>query len=340
MHLDLLQNPPLTDINLCLLNRKTQNIPPISQAIFKQNQQEIRTLSAYFGGEDGGNFSFSSGDFLELFIKLRDYKIAFAISNHQQAYQAYKLAKDLCHFYPIAPQRDTGIITDLPTCDVYMIPYINQDLLTYNPIAKLQNEILTKNPNALMIIDISYALARGETLDFKLCPQSIFLCDGESLGFLRGYGVFLTSSKNCSLFPPTRYIDGFYTAFLSEIKKRESSPKIQDQKEQVFEYLKQKLKEDVDLFAPLDSAMPNTLALRLKNIKARNLLQSLFLDQIFGINGQECLFGFSSPSFVLQEMGYIQDQARELLSLSFDAIPTHILDTLILHYQNLRNLEI
>ena len=61
----------------------------------------------------------------------------------------------------------------------------------------------------------------------------------------------------------------------------------------------------------------NTLPLGLKGIKARNLIQSLIFDDISLINGQECLFGFAKPSFVLQLMGYSENQSRELLSLSF-----------------------
>lgn len=340
MHLDLLQNPPLTDSNAILLARRTQNIPPISQEIFKKNQKDIRALSAYFGGEGGGNFSFLSGDFVELFLRLGNQKVAFAISNHQQAYQAYKLAQKFSHLFPITPSCQSGIIEEIPYCDVCIIPLINQDLLTYNPIDRLKTQGIKKNPNMIFIIDISYALARGEKITTRICSQSILLCDGESLGFLRGYGVFLCHDHLSHLFSPIRYIDGFYQVFLEEIQKRENSPKPQDQKEQIYLEFKQELGEDVGLFAPFDFAMPNTLALRLKNIKARNLLQSLFLEEIFAINGQECLFGFSSPSFVLQEMGYTQLQARELLSLSFEHFPSHAVKAFIQHYRNLKNLEI
>lgn len=340
MKLDLLANPPLNSINQCLLARQTQNIPPISQTTFKKNQKDIETLSICFGGESGGNFSFSSGEFLELFIHLKPLHIGFALSNHQQGYQAYKLAKEICHITPITPDKQTGIISSLPSCDVYIIPHINQDLLTYNPIAKLKSQILLQNPQALFIIDISYALARGEELDFVLDSQTIFLCDGESLGFLRGYGVFLSSNQNLSLFPPIRYVDGFYSALFEEITRRQNLPKSQDKKEEVFALLQEELQENVGLFAPLSNAIPNTLALRLKNIKARTLIQSLHLEGISAINGQECLFGLASPSFVLQEMGYTQLQSRELLSLSFEEFSPKIVKTLASHYKIIKNLEV
>ncbi|WP_051420500.1 hypothetical protein [Helicobacter pametensis] len=340
MYLDLLANPPLIASNHTqLLSRRSQNLPPISQDLFKKNQRELCALGEYFGLQGGENFSFLSGDFVELFVHLRDKKIGFAISNHQQAYQAYKLTQNLCDFTPIIPDQESGIISALPDCDVYILPLINQDLLTLNPISQLKANILNKNPNAIFVIDISYAVARGEKLGFDPCLQTILLCDGESLGFLRGYGIYLTTDQHFSLFPPTRYIDGLYSAILEEIQRR-ATPNKQDYKDQVFELLQKELGDDMMLFAPLTSSLPNTLALRLRHIKARSLLQSLFLEEIFAINGQECLFGFASPSFVLQEMGYTQDQARELLSLSFDEFSPHVFKTLASHYKNLRILEI
>lgn len=342
MRLDRLQNPPINrDLNAHLLERETQNLSPISQAAFLKNQKDLEALSQFFGGESGGNFGFSSADFTELFVRLKDFHIGFALSNHQQAYEAYKLCKNFCKISPILPDKTEGIILDLPHCDVYIIPYINQDLLTSNPISKLKSQILELNPQALLIIDISYALRDAIPLDFQLDEQSIFLCDGESLGFLRGYGLFLSPLKLCSLFPRVRYIDGFYEKFLQELQKSQAKQVKQvDEKVMFFEELKKILKDDLSLFAPIKHCAANTLPLRLKGIKARNLLQSLYLEKIFAINGQECLFGFSSPSFVLQEMGYTQSQARELLSLSFDHFEPNVAQKLAKHYQDLKNLEI
>lgn len=341
MHLDLLQNPALKpDLNQCFFSQRTQNLPPISQARFAQNQNDLRALSAYFGGESGGNFGFLSGAFIELFLHLGDVKIGFALSNHQQAYQAYKLSKNICHFVPILPDFNQGVILDVPPCDVYILPYINQDLLTRNPIATLKKQILSCNPKSLLIIDVSYALARGEQLDFGIDSQTIFLCDGESLGFLRGYGVFLGLEKHACFFSPTRYVNGFYASFLQEIQRLQSMPKKEDQKELFFHSLQSILSDDVSLFAPLISCSPNTLPLRLRGIKARNLLQSLFLEEIFAINGQDCLFGFQSPSFVLQEMGYTELDSRELLSLSFDGFDSNVVEKIAHHYQNIKKLEI
>ena len=173
MKLDVLQNPNLED-NAFLLSSSTQNIPPISQNIFKRNQRELESLSEYFGGESGGNFSFLSGAFLELFLSLHTcgHKIALALSNHQQAYDAYKLIKNFIPITPILPSTQSGIIESIEEfnqCDVFIIPLVNQDLLTLNPIEKLMEQ----REDAIFIIDISYGVRFSLTP--KLTSKTIFL---------------------------------------------------------------------------------------------------------------------------------------------------------------------
>lgn len=338
--LDILQNPTLNqEFNHCLLNQKTQNLPPILQEGFKKNQNDLRELSGYFGGESGGNFGFSSGAFIELFSCFQSFKIAFALSNHQQAYQAYQSTFNLFDFKPILPNVHNKIIEDLQDfkdCEVFIIPYINQDILTINPIEQLYKQILSFNPNALLIVDISYALRFGEKP--QLQKNMIFLCDGESLGFLRGYGIYLCHSHLTHLFPPIRYIDGFYSAFLQAIITYSTPPK--DYKLKVYQLLQSLLNHHISLFAPLSSCFTNSLPLRFQNIKARLLLQSLYLDKIDAINGQACLFGFNSPSFVLKEMGYSDLESRELLSISFEGFDLQIFEALAKHYLQIQALEV
>lgn len=335
MKLDVLQNPKITlEDNAFFFSHLTQNIPPISQAIFKRNQKELETLSQYFDGESGGGFSFLSGAFSELLLSLHahNHKIALALSNHQQAYESYQLLKSIIPITPILPQIESGIIDSLngfENNDVFIIPHINQDLLTINPIKKLINQ----REDALFIIDISYAVRFG--LKPKMRKNTIFLCDSESLGLLRGYGVFLSSVSHTHYFPRTRHIDQLYSNILEKIQSY-STP-IEDQKEEFFSLLKN---PDISLFAPLSHSLCNTLALRFKGIKARNLLQSLQIEGIDAINGQECLFGFSKPSFLLQEMGYTELSARELLSISFVEFNPRIPQILSQHYNQLKILEI
>ncbi|WP_300642963.1 hypothetical protein [uncultured Helicobacter sp.] len=333
MKLDVLQNPNLED-NAFLLSSSTQNIPPISQNIFKRNQRELESLSEYFGGESGGNFSFLSGAFLELFLSLHTcgHKIALALSNHQQAYDAYKLIKNFIPITPILPSTQSGIIESIEEfnqCDVFIIPLVNQDLLTLNPIEKLMEQ----REDAIFIIDISYGVRFSLTP--KLTSKTIFLCEAESFGFLRGNGVFLSYKEYLPYFPRTRYVDHLYVKLLERIKS--CSTPLKDHKEEFFSLFQD---SNISLFAPLSNSLTNTLALRFKGIKARNLLQNLVLEDIEAINGQECLFGFFSPSFVLQEMGYSELEARELLSVSFTHFDPKIAKILEKHYIQLKTLEI
>lgn len=334
MKLDILQNPPISlEDNAFLFSSNTQNIPPISQAIFKRNQKELERLSEYFGGESGGNFSFLSGAFLELLLSLHshNHKIALALSNHQQCYEAYKLAKNLIPISPILPDVKSGVIESLEgfrDCDVFIIPLVNQDLLTLNDIDKLTQE----REDAIFIVDISYGVRFA--LSPKLKDRMIFLLDGESLGFLRGNGVFLCHNEFLPYFPRPRYVDGLYKKMLEKVEGMKPN---EDKKEEFYSLLQD---ENISLFAPLSHSLCNTLALRFSGIKARNLLQSLQIEGIEAINGQECLFGFSSPSFLLQEMGYTELSSRELLSISFEDLNPDIPNILKRHYYQLKNLEI
>lgn len=334
MKLDILQNPPISlEDNAFLFSSNTQNIPPISQAIFKRNQKEIERLSGYFGGESGGNFSFLSGAFLELFFSLHTcgHKIALALSNHQQCYEAYKLIKNFIPITPILPSVESGVIESLEgfrDCDVFIVPLVNQDLLTLNDI----NKLIQEREDAIFIVDVSYGVRFAYPL--TLSPRMIFLLEGESLGFLRGNGVFLCHREYLPYFPRTRYIDGFYKKMLEKI---ESYKPLEDRKEEFFSLLQD---ENISLFAPLSHSLCNTLALRFSGIKARNLLQSLQIEGVEAINGQECLFGFSSPSFLLQEMGYTELTSRELLSISFEEFDPNTPSILKRHYYQLKNLEI
>ena len=83
-----------------------------------------------------------------------------------------------------------------------------------------------------------------------------------------------------------------------------------------MKHLEESLGESISLFIPIENSAPNTLALRFAGIKARLLLQDLFIKEVYGANGQECLFGLFRPSFVLQKMGYSENESRELISFS------------------------
>ena len=93
---------------------------------------------------------------------------------------------------------------------------------------------------------------------------------------------------------------------------------LQNIKTQFLNRLKELLQEDLDFFVNPEYTHKNTLHLRLKGIKARELIRSLALEDVVISNGERCSLGLSQPSRVIQEMGFSEAESRESLSLSFE----------------------
>ena len=87
------------------------------------------------------------------------------------------------------------------------------------------------------------------------------------------------------------------------------------------EIFKQKLqnilKDDIYFFVDNNQTLPYTLHFALKNIKARELIRTLALDEIYISNGEGCSLGLSKPSRVIQVMGYDETTSRNAITLSF-----------------------
>ena len=88
-------------------------------------------------------------------------------------------------------------------------------------------------------------------------------------------------------------------------------------KEIFKEKLQNFLKDDVYFFVDNNQTLPYTLHFALKNIKARELIRTLALDEIYVSNGEGCSLGLSKPSRVVQVMGYNETTSRNAIALSF-----------------------
>ncbi|PAF51950.1 hypothetical protein [Helicobacter sp. 13S00477-4] len=351
MRLNFLQNHPLnTNSNQILISSKYPNISPIDPKESTQLQKDSKNFAEKFGGDKAHSFGFLCGDWLEFFLKLYpSYKIAYAIGNHQQSYQAFKMLNFKA--IPIAPDKKNAQIQIKSVtkaiqnqCDCFIIPFINEDILTFNPIEKIKEELSKSLKKFLLIIDVSAALSLNITLPKILDAQTLFLINGESLGILRGNGAIITKDfKQPQILPQSllnpKLFEAFLNAMHSPIQKQENT------KNKFYQYLQIELKNHINLFSPLKNTPPNCLALRFSSIKVRNLLQSLLLQKIHAINGAQCLYGLSMPSFVLQEMGYSEMDSRELLSISYNTTIKD--DTLIklskaisYSYKQIRQLEV
>lgn len=352
--LDRLQNPPLNkELNQHLIDIKTANhqsiLPAQSQEIFK----EKAALCEILGKKFLRPFSFNLESFYCLLINLcsANWKIALALSSHDMLYCAYwELPLQYReNIFPLLPDFTSGSISQDSInaalnwgANCFIMPVLNEDILTSNPIESLPQ-------NVIKVVDISYALA----LNLPLPQADIMLINGENLGIMRPFGIFASNEywgvygvSNNFLEIPRLYGTFRQAIMLKNSNAKSATNEIPSDLARIFfdalriNLEKMGMRESCYLFYPTP---PNTLALGLKGIKARNLIQSLLFDDIGVINGQECLFGFARPSFVLREMGYSEAQARELLSLSFlDISPSvipEIAQKIAKRYLQLRNLE-
>lgn len=318
--LDRLQNPSLIpSLNTMLMDVKTPNFQAITPNAIQKIHQENMELCALLCAKIARPFSFSVESFYFLLQHLsKHYTIALALSSHNLLYQAYLLMENTANIIPLLPSYETGKITQESIelaykqgADCFIIPAINEDILTENILDSLPSD-------ALKIIDISYPLALNLPLENLLRIYDIALINGENLGIMRPFGV-LASKKDNFFGLPSIYLEiqNLYITFTQALHLRKEMAQnsyLRNLAQEFFYILEATLKDSCYCFY---KTPPNTLALGLKGIKARNLIQSLLFDKIALINGQECLFGFTQPSFVLRLMGYSEMQSRELISLSF-----------------------
>lgn len=105
-------------------------------------------------------------------------------------------------------------------------------------------------------------------------------------------------------------------------------------KVQFLEKITAKFKENLYFFVDSKETLEYTLHFGLKGIKARELIRTLALSEIFITNGEGCSLGLSKPSRIIQEMGYDELTSRNAISLSFvdDLKPNEIDDVVKIIY--------
>ena len=81
--------------------------------------------------------------------------------------------------------------------------------------------------------------------------------------------------------------------------------------------LQEVLQDDIYFFVDNNQTLDFSLHFALKNIKARELIRTLALDEIYITNGEGCSLGLSKPSRIIQAMGYDVTTSRNSISLTF-----------------------
>ena len=126
---------------------------------------------------------------------------------------------------------------------------------------------------------------------------------------------------------------------LEGIKQQKANNKV---KYLFLEKFKNTFKDDLFLFVNPDICLENTLHIGLKDIKAREIIRTLALEDIHLSNGEGCSLGLMQPSRVVQEMGYSESESRWCLVLDFrvDALEDEIEELVLLIYKWYRQIKL
>lgn len=87
-------------------------------------------------------------------------------------------------------------------------------------------------------------------------------------------------------------------------------------KDKFITYLKNEFGDDMYFFVEPELCLPYSLHFGLKKIKAREIIRTLALSDVYITNGEGCSLGFSKPSRIIQEMGHPELTSRNAISLS------------------------
>lgn len=334
IRLDYLQNPKL-DIDLINILCGEYNFNSIASNKENMRIESFREkLRLKFNKKHVMPFSFNLGGFLELFMHFN--KIYFLPSLHYEIRQALEIVSSFKTIIKIPIDDIYGNLeNEFKNCNnhsktLIIAPLLNEDIFSINDFSNIRNII----NDAIFALDISYSLSLG--LDI-IDDADIYLVNSAPLALLNGVG--LVASNN--LYIKDIYRNNISEAIYLAIEKRLDSRLDSTNKDNCLLYsgLKEVLGDDLMLFA--DNYPPNVLPLRFRYINTRNLIQHLYLDNIFIQSSQDCSLGIIQPSYTLLSMGFSMLTARELCTITFKEIKNidFLIDKFVNSYKMIRLME-
>lgn len=261
-------------------------------------KKEIKTKFAF---DSLNTFSFSKAGFLELMLQLGG-KIIVSKGESQAIVDGGIEYQKLGFNLEFIDIKKDGTLNyeQIKKCDYAFISSYIMD--TYVKVDLQRVKSLSKG---VIVSNIS------ADLEAKSCDVAIldaYKLTGFSLSALALHNNLLEEQ-------PIASID---TVGIATIKNALNSFKVNKEcKKEFKEALKEEFKEDIYFFVDSNKSLEYTLHFGLKGIKARELIRSLALSNIFVTNGEGCSLGLSKPSRIIQEMGYEEAESRWALSLSF-----------------------
>ncbi len=296
--LNTLQYPDITDKNL------TENMRLEAIKVNPNFEILLKEYKLKYGFESLNTFSFSIDGFLSMMLKLKG-KIGVSLGESHAIVEAAKLCEELGFKIDfIKLNRDGSIdiesIKSLKCDYIFVSPYVSDTFVktSLQKIKSVTDAAIIANHTAtctdMQYSDIAlfdaYKLTGFQTHSVALHNREF---DEQYLGEIDALGANLV-----------------YEALNTQDYKSAN-------KEEFLKILRDELKNEIILFVNPDDTLNNSLHFGLKGIKAREMIRTLALNDIYITNGEGCSLGLSRPSKIIQEMGYSEDESRQAFSLSF-----------------------
>lgn len=305
---------------------------PFSLEDSKHTKDMQKRIGEMFGREWVQFFGCGWEDFSALLLKLGATQSALSVGFSQAAYQSFGLFENLHKIIIPTPESVCA-----HNARYYFIPYVNEDILSLNPILDIAHALDSTQREYVLFVEISALLQVGawEIIARLSHPKIAFVISGEHIGLMPRSGFIAHSLPALVPHLDSPLPNGFMQSLLYVCEQLRGDTHLwaycaHRYNALLFNSLRALLGERVGVFTPLEECFGNCLALRIFGAKARVLAQSLLLENVVVINGADCLLGNFKPSFVLKELGYTEAQCRELVSISFMDIAPSELD-LIAH---------
>ena len=249
-------------------------------------------------------FSFNQDGFLSLLLELKHKgSIAISLGETNALVEAGKLYEKLgFDIVWIGLQKDGQVnfdeISKLDVDILFLSSYVMdtfvqtdlEEVKRLSDATVISNASIEYSTNSDLVYFDPYKLI-GSNTSGVILHNNLF--DAQAIGYIDTVAVYL-------LFNALEN-----QKFVSTMKKN-----FKDSLIEIF-------KEDIYFFVDDNMTLDFTLHFALKDIKARELIRTLSLDEILITNGEGCSLGLSQPSKIIQAMGYSEDISRNGISLSF-----------------------
>jgi cysteine sulfinate desulfinase/cysteine desulfurase-like protein len=280
----------------------------MSLNILSNNEEYIKIEKEFkekYLFENINSFSFCKSGFLSLLLELnKKGKIAISVGETQNLIDAAILFEDLGFEIIWIDLLKNGNV-NIQTIEALNIDFIFISSYIMDTFVQTSIENIKKSTKAKVISNASAHFDKdSDVIYFDPYKLTGYFTHGL---VLFNEDLFEDQAISCK--------DGIALFnILDALKNQKFETSI---KEIFTETLKETLKDDIYFFVDNTQTLPYSLHFALKDIKARELIRTLALDEIYITNGEGCSLGLSKPSRIIQAMGYDETTSRNSISLTF-----------------------